>query len=392
VRRTAVPVPAAAAAAAALAGLFSLAACELPAETWDPQAVESVPVHQRSAIMPPADAAPATLKVMAWNVKYGAARIDFWFDLWGDRVQMTRQEVDVNLANIYTLINEVNPDILMTEEIEINSRRSAYVNMVTGVLEGTALNYAAYFPTWRSKYIPSEGLGRMDLGNAIFSRYPIKSATRIAQVDRTDQDSLTRYFYIHRAVGRVVLDVGRDVAAMVVHTEAYDKDGTKGKQLVQILGLMNAEPLPFVIGGDFNALPPGTVKLDAFNDLNPREKGTDFEQPPYPPEEMVPFYSAFVPHVSSDRYGTTYEQQRDFFTHSVIGRDKIGSQNEPGFWTRQLDYLFLRAPDGWVSGSADNLQLPGRGADPDVGISGITSDPMLLSDHCPIVGIWSLTP
>jgi endonuclease/exonuclease/phosphatase family metal-dependent hydrolase len=379
-----------------VAATWCLAACELPAETWDPHGTEAVPVHQRSTLIAPAStsAAPATLRVMAWNIKYGAARIDFWFDLWGDRVQMTRQEVDVNMGNIYRLINEVNPDILMTEEIEINSRRSAYTNMVTGILEGTSLNYAAYFPTWRSKYIPSEGLGRMDLGNAIFSRYPIKSAQRISQIDRTDQDPLTRYFYIHRAVGRVVLDVGRDVAAMVVHTEAYDKDGTKGKQLVQILDLLNAETLPFVIGGDFNALPPNTVKLADFNDLSPREKGTDFEQPPYPPDEMVPFYDAFVPHITSARYGTTYEAQRDYFTHSIIGRDKIGSQGEPGFWTRQLDFFFLRAPDAWVPGSTDNLQLPGRGAAAGIGVggAGIASDPMELSDHCPIVGTWMLAP
>jgi endonuclease/exonuclease/phosphatase family metal-dependent hydrolase len=368
--------------------LGAAAGCELPAETWDPQAVESVPVHHRSIKVATPTATPETLTVLAWNIKYGAARIDFWFDLWGDRVQMTRQEVDGNLANIVELINEVSPDVLMTEEIEINSRRSAYVNMVTTILEGTSLNYAAYFPTWRSKYIPSEGLGRMDLGNAIFSRYPIKSAERIAQIDRTDQDPLTRYFYIHRAVGRVVIDVGQDIAAMVVHTEAYDRDGTKGKQLVQILDLMNQEPLPFVIGGDFNALPPNTIERSDFNDLNPREKGTDFEQPPYPPDEMVPFYDAFVPHISSARYGARLETQINYYTHSVIGRDRIGSRGEPGFWTRQLDYLFLRPPYQWVPGTTDNIQLPGRGIG--LGSQGVQIDPMLLSDHCPIVGTWLL--
>jgi endonuclease/exonuclease/phosphatase family metal-dependent hydrolase len=368
--------------------LSTAAGCELPAETWDPQAVESVPVHHRSIKVATPTRTPETLTVLAWNIKYGAARIDFWFDLWGDRVQMTRQEVDGNLANIVELINEVSPDVLMTEEIEINSRRSAYVNMVTTILEGTSLNYAAYFPTWRSKYIPSEGLGRMDLGNAIFSRYPIKSAQRIAQIDRTDQDPLTRYYYIHRAVGRVVIDVGQDVAAIVVHTEAYDKDGTKGKQLVQILDLMNQEPLPFVIGGDFNALPPNTVELSGFNDLNPREKGTDFEQPPYPPDEMVPFFDAFVPHISNARYGARLETQINYYTHSVIGRDRIGSRGEPGFWTRQLDYLFLRPPYQWVPGTTDNIQLPGRGIG--LGSQGVQIDPMLLSDHCPIVGTWLL--
>src|SRR6266700_3766114 len=369
--------------------LLTGAACELPAETWDPQAVESVPVHHRSVkIAPPTDGAPVALTVMAWNIKYGAARIDFWFDMWGDRVQMTRQEVDYNMSNIVELINEVQPDVLMTEEIEINSRRSAYVNMVTTILEGTSLNYAAYFPTWRSKYIPSEGLGRMDLGNAIFSRYPITSATRIAQVDRTDQDPLTRYYYIHRAVGRVVLDVGHEVAAMVVHTEAYDRDGTKGKQLAQILDLMTNEQLPFVIGGDFNALPPNSLDLAHFNDESPRSIGTEFEQPPYPPDEMVPFYDAFTPHISSDRYGTRLERQQNYYTHSTIGPHTTGSRGQPGFWTRQLDYLFLRPIDSWAPGSTDNIQTVGRGIG--LGSAGVQIDPLLLSDHCPIVGIWLL--
>lgn len=369
---------------AALA-LATATACELPAETWEPNAIEAVPVHRRSVLRPPADATPSTLRVMSWNIKYGGGRIDFWFDLWGDRVQMSEAEVNAHLDAMTSLVREIDPDLLLVQEIEVNSRRSAYVNMVRRILESTDLNYAAYFPTWRSKYIPSEGLGRMDLGNAIFSRFPIRNAQRIAQADRTDQDALTAYFYIHRAVGRAVVDVGRDVAALVVHTEAYDQDGTKRKQLAQILDLMLREPLPFVIGGDFNALPPGTMKVSGFNDEHPRAKGTAFEQPPYGLDEMVPFYDAFVPHVGLDRYGETEAEQRDDYTHSVIGRDRVGALGEPGFWTRQLDYLFVRAPDGWEPGSTDNLQTSGRGP-------GIASDPMELSDHCPVIGTWAITP
>jgi endonuclease/exonuclease/phosphatase family metal-dependent hydrolase len=366
--------------------LLSLAAgsCEPIATTWDNER-ESVPVHRRAKIAEPADPAPTALKVMAWNIKYGAGRIDFWFDMWGDRVQMTAAEVERNLEGIYALINEVKPDVLMTEEIEVNSRRSAYTNMVLGILEHTHLNYAAYMPTWKSRYIPSEGVGRMDLGNAIFSVYPIKSAERIRQVDRTDQDPLTSYFYIHRAVGRAVIAAGpRDVAVMVVHTEAYDTDRTKARQTDQIFQLMVDEPLPFVVGGDFNAIPPGSVKVSSFNDEHPDSIGTDFEQPPYDLGDMVPFYEAFVPHVDLGRYGTTKEEQKRYFTHSVIGRDRIGSQGEPGFWNRQLDYLFVRAADRWVPGTTDVLQQRGD--------SGISSDPMLLSDHCPVLGTWDLGP
>ena len=50
---------------------------------------------------------------------------------------------------------------MMAEEIEVNSRRSAYYNMVQGILDNTKLNYGAYMQTWKSRYIAAEGLGRM---------------------------------------------------------------------------------------------------------------------------------------------------------------------------------------------------------------------------------------
>jgi endonuclease/exonuclease/phosphatase family metal-dependent hydrolase len=300
---------------------------------------------------------------------------------------MSEEEVQENLSRIYALIREVDPDVLMTEEIEVNSRRSAYVNMVTGILEHTRMNYAAYIPTWRSRYIPSEGLGRMDLGNAIFSKYPIRRAERIPQEDRTDQDPATSYFYIHRAVGRAEIDVGpRRVVAMVVHTEAYDKDGTKQKQLRQIQSLLEEERGPFVIGGDFNALPPTALQVSGFPDESPDALGTDFEQPPYDLDEMDPFFEDYLPAISLDRIGTTEDEQRDYFTHSVIGRDREGTDGEPGFWNRTLDYLFTDRDSGWVSGTTDVLQEPGRGFPP------IEGDLMELSDHAPVVGEWELSP
>ncbi len=323
--------------------------------------------------------------MMAWNLKFAGGRIDFWFDMWGDRVQMTRAEVESNLQGLVALINEVNPDLLLVEEIEVNSRRSAYVNMVREILARTGLSQVAYVSTWRSRYIASEGLGRMDLGNAIFSRYPIRAAERIPQSDRTDQDPATAAFYIHRAIGRAVLDLGgQEVAALVVHTEAYDTDGTKSRQLREIREVLAEERLPFVVGGDFNAIPPGSLRSVDFNDEHPESRGTEFAQPPYQLGDMTPFYEDYVAAISRERYGTTLESQRQHFTHSVIGRDRVGARGEPGFWTRTLDYLFVKPPSSWQEGSTDTLQEPGR--------LGIGADPMLLSDHCPVVGTWQVAP
>ncbi|MFO0675401.1 MAG: endonuclease/exonuclease/phosphatase family protein [Polyangiaceae bacterium] len=360
-----------------------VAACE-PAAQGLAERDDHVPVFVRSAIVPAA-ARPTSLRVMAWNVKYGAARIDFWFDYWGDRVQMTRQEVVGNMNQLYALVREVDPDVFMTEEIEVDSRRSAYYDMVTGFLEHTSLNYAAYYPTWDARYVPSEGLGRINLGNAIFSKYPIVEANRIPQEDRTDQSGLTRAFYIHRAIGRAVLDTGeRKVAAYVVHTEAYDQDGTKQRQLAQIHDVVGAETLPFVLGGDFNELPPTAAKLVDFPDEHPKAKGTDYEQPPYTPEKMQPFYDDLEPAIPLADYGTTEAEQARFYSHSVLGPDTSNAEGQRGFWNRTLDYLFAKKGGAWVAGSSDVLQSPGR--------QGIRSDPMRLSDHAPVVGTWVVGP
>jgi endonuclease/exonuclease/phosphatase family metal-dependent hydrolase len=387
------PLPALCVAAA------GLAACEPLADTLDFASTEA-PIFRDEADPEPPASAPEALRVMAWNVKYGAGRLDFWFDYHGDRVQMTVDEVHQNLDALCALIREVDPDVLMTEEIEVNSRRSAYVDMVSHLLACTDLNYAAYFQSWDARYVPTEGLGRVDLGNAILSRYPIRSATRFKQVERSDLDPLTRYFYIRRVLGRAVIDLGdREVAAWVAHVEAYDTDGTKQAQIRQLFDLLSAEPLPWVMGGDLNELPPvcdervagdcdGKLQLSGFNDENAPE-GDDFAQPPYTPSVLAPWFAAFTPAIDLARYGTTPASQRPFFTHTTLSPDALSPRDgQPGFWNRTLDYLFVRGSDRWEPGSTTVLQRPGDGP------SGrpITSDPMRLSDHAPILGTWRLTP
>jgi endonuclease/exonuclease/phosphatase family metal-dependent hydrolase len=297
------------------------------------------------------------------------------------------------MAGLYQLINEVKPDVLMAEEIELNSKRSAYHDMIRGVLENTDLNYAAYFETWDSRYVASEGVGRIHLGNAIFSRYPITRAERIRQQDRTDQDALTKTFYIKRAIGRAEIAVRSDrtVAAWVVHAEAYDNDGTKQAQIQQIHQLVKAEKLPFVLGGDFNELPPTAVRKEGFLD----ERSTalcssDFRQPPYTPQVMQPFYDDFSPAIELARYGTDEVAQARYYTHSVLGPDEKNDQGQPGDWNRTLDYLWVRKADAWLTGTTDVLQRKGQ----TIGTTGqvLVTDPLRLSDHAPVYGVWEVKP
>ena len=374
--------------------LLALGRCEPLADPQD-FSRETIPVYKRTALVPAAaNPAPSKLKVVAWNVKYGAGRIPFWFDCWGDRVQMTTAEVTANMAKIYDAINELDPDVMIAEEIEVNSRRSAYYDMVQGVLEHTKFNYAIYTASWNAKYIASEGVGRINLGNAIFSKYPIKKAERIRQQDRTDQDALTSKFYIKRAVARAEIEVrpGTLVAVYGVHTEAYDNDGTKQKQIQQVFDLMQAEQLPAMVGGDFNELPPTAVRLVGFLD----ERATaicadDFIQPPYTPKIMQQFFDKLVPFIALERYGANELDQKRYFSHSVLGPDEVNDKGEKGFWNRTLDYLFATKGTSWVAGSTDVCQQAGQKIGGDNGIGPVLkSDPVRLSDHAPIIGTWEV--
>ncbi|HZA49269.1 MAG TPA: endonuclease/exonuclease/phosphatase family protein [Myxococcaceae bacterium] len=367
----------------ALSCVFLGAACELPARTdWDERSRVAIRERREKIAVPPD---PSRLRILAWNIKFGAGRIDFWFDFWGDRAQMTPGEVTANMEGIYALLREVDADVLLISEIEVGSRRSAYYDMVAGILENAGLNYAAFFPTWESRYVPSEGVGRLEMGNAIFSRYPIVLAERIAQAEREDLSAERWYFYLHRNIGRAVLDlVDRQVAAYVVHTEAYDSDRTKSKHLQHILEELRGEELRFVVGGDFNAIPPNAARDEKFPDEHPSSLDTEFENPPYVLTDMEPFFAEFVPAIPLERMGSTETSQRRYYTHSVIGPATLGTDGQTGFWNRTLDYLFVRAPDGWDASTTDVLQTRGD--------SGIESDPLLLSDHAPVVGSWVLAP
>jgi len=367
---------------------FGLGGCEAWSNTL--QTPESAaPIFRAAQLQPPTGSPPTSLRVMAWNLKYGGGRLDFFFDGFGDRTEMTLDEVRANLDADYKLIDELDPDILMVEEIEVNSRRSAYVDMVQDLLDHTKMNYAAYYPVWETRYAPDEAFGRTEMGNAIFSRYPITEAQRFQSADRTDQAFYEDYFLLHRGIGRAVIDFeGRALAAYVVHAEAYDSDGTKKKHVDQAHDLFAAETLPAVIGGDFNNLPPGTVKLEKFNDDPPSLIGTRYETPPYDPAAMQSFYDDFLPAIDLARYGTSEQSQSRYYTHTVMGPQHKDPGGNPGFWNRKLDYLFVKTSDSWIGATTDAVQAPKRGP---VGALSV-SDPMLLSDHCPVIGNWRPAP
>jgi endonuclease/exonuclease/phosphatase family metal-dependent hydrolase len=258
--------------AVALGGLVLLlailVAVALSSNVWVHQFAELEPAQLlRAATVRPAPV-PDVLTVMTWNIKFGGGRIDFFFDCFGDRVVMTETEVLRHLQGLAAKINQVDPDILLVQEADMDSTRTAYLNQVQWLLDHTPLSYAAFASQWQVRWIPNRGLGRVNSGNAVLSRWPLRDARRIALPLMREQGALTRFLYLRRNVltARVDLPQGRPVYVLNTHLEAYSRDDTKERQLEifhRVLDELAATGGLVIAGGDLNALPPGARHVKA---------------------------------------------------------------------------------------------------------------------------------
>ncbi len=345
---------------------FLLTACEPLVNTFSE--IEDAVLYTSSSIINAPD--KDTLNVMTWNIRFGAARISWFGDECGNRVILKKDETTENLEALAKKIRENDPDILLLQEVDVESKRTAYLDQVQWLLDHTDFNYGAYASMWASQIILADGLGRVNVGNAILSKWKIEDAERHQLPLRGDQDKLTQYFYLRRNVlkARIALPEKNNVYAVCVHATAFATDETKQKHLEEyksILDAIVAEGNYFVSGGDLNAIPPTATKTDyCIEDKCAGESYHGAEDDPqhkegswFGPEItwLSPLYMAYKPAISLSKYSN---REAKHFTHSpgqVLTLD------------RKLDYLWTNTK--WIDGKTHQELTP-------------------LSDHIPVSAKW----
>ena len=88
--------------------------------------------------------AKKSVRVMTWNIRFGIARLDFFGDACGDKAIFSKGEVMVGLEGIAKKINETDVDIVLMQEVDIQSKRTSYLDQVKWLLNNTGMNYGAY--------------------------------------------------------------------------------------------------------------------------------------------------------------------------------------------------------------------------------------------------------
>jgi len=305
-----------------------------------------------------------SLKVMTWNIRFGAGRIPFFGDSCGDRVLMTQAETEGYLNSIVDYINLTEPDILLLQEVDISSKRSAYVDQLQYILaNSTHLKYGVYASMWNVEIVASDGLGKVDAGNAILSRWEITDAERIKLPLRTDQDDITQYFYLRRNIlkAKIALPEHDNFYAVNIHATAFATDDTKQKHInkyEEVLDDLHSQDFIFVTGGDLNSVPPGTVDTDfcmddicsgeSFHtdaDGGPHREGSYFNNFDGEPDLVQPFYDSYFEAIDLKSV-----EASEHFTHSPW--NTIADTTE--YWDRKLDYLFTNHQDWSTTGETHN--------------------------------------
>ena len=328
---------------------------------------ESASLYQaENKTEPPTD--QDELLIVNFNIKYGGARLTFFWECDGGRYNMTETEVTTHLDAIAEFITAVDPDILILQEVDRSSLRSVYIDQTQYLLDRTPLNYGAYASQHKVDFLPTDGMGHVDFGNAILSKWPISEATRYDLPLVESYPAYYQYLYLKRHVLTAKIDLpwNDNFYAVNTHLEAFSEGNTKLDQITEfhsILTSLNAQGADWIAAGDLNSLPKGSERLADFPDDCPGM----FEPDDYSGEEdwLDPLFTDFNSAMSLSDYAENNEAW-----YSYTGQPDLG-------WIRTLDYVFTNGT--WANNGDDNLVMQS--------VEQGGYETIYLSDHAPIQAI-----
>ena len=204
-----------------------------------------------------------TLKLLTWNVGYGALdeRQDCYWD-GGEGVTGESKEVVMqNVQSISNKIQEIDPDIFFIQEIDINSKRSFETNELEMLQNDFTSNKYnnTYACNFKAGFIPLplyNPFGKVEGGITTFGKYQVTDSKRIQLPIPFSWPmsllNLKRCLLINRTP---IAGSSKELVAINLHLEAYDDGEGKVKQLKQLMDIMKEEYQKgnyVIAGGDFN--------------------------------------------------------------------------------------------------------------------------------------------
>lgn len=198
--------------------------------------------------------------IMTYNIGFGAYHKDYSFFMDGGKQSWADDEESViaGVCSMAEVINDVNPDFVLLQEVDIDGTRSYHVDelellnqFVKGYYYDYAQNYDSPFlfvPPWQPHGANKSGLvtySRAKITDAMRRSLPIsESFSKLMDLDRC------------YSISRIPTENGRQLCIYNVHTSAYGgSDEIRAAQLATLYEEMEAdyrEGNYVICGGDFN--------------------------------------------------------------------------------------------------------------------------------------------
>lgn len=346
-------IPAIVALVAAVFGLIWFSTFHPPEEK-----PEAVTCGTKPTVLQPGQ----TVKVLSWNVQYMAGKGYHFFYEGGADIRPTSADIEKTLDAVVRVIRDEDPDIILLQEVDVNARRTDYMNQIRKLASRLPDAYrcraSSYY--WKAAFVPHPKImGPVGMKLVSFSKYKIDTATRY-QLPLIPENFLRQQFNLKRAVlvCRLPVSGNGDFAVLNTHLSAFAQGtDTMTRQvdaLKSILDRLSANATPWIAGGDYNLLAPG----NAYQRLSKQQR-----QAYRPDSRLAPLFNDYRAVPGADEiYG---ENHRKWFTHFP---------NDPDIQTpnKTIDYIFY----------ADTVA---------VGPHCVRQhDTTEISDHLPVVAAFTL--
>ena len=202
-----------------------------------------------------------SLSILTFNTGYGGLDKDhdFFMD-GGTGVNCDSEEqIKNNVAGITNIIKDANADVVFLQEVDLDSKRSAYVDQSKsyyGIRDDDNHAYAANF---RCDFIPypfPEFIGKVECGLVTMNTFNVKEAERIALPTPFTWPMRTCQLKRCLLLERIPIE-GSDKQLVLVnlHLEAYDEGEGKIAQTKLLASVLKSEYEKgnyCIAGGDFN--------------------------------------------------------------------------------------------------------------------------------------------
>lgn len=203
------------------------------------------------------------LKIATFNIGFASLdkSQDSYKKVGNNTKAKSKEKVKKNLDGIVDIVDQIDPDFILIQELDIDSGRSYRINQLSFFEEKYPNFSYAYGDNYRLNYLLGP-TGKVESGLATFSKYNSSKAFRFSLPGQ--QDGIQKYFDYDRAIieKRFELQNGDELILINLHLSNFNEAGIQRFEELNFLQKHINEEYEkgsyIIVGGDWNHSLPNT--------------------------------------------------------------------------------------------------------------------------------------